>query len=242
MLQRLLNSHKHFCFHSPRANVHQHPDLYRCDRGAAHETLLASTTEHVKDHHVGPQRISAPAPAVFPEDYVHPPDTIIPGVDCPACNDAAQALKNEAAPCSGHIHIHMAKQAGLVDEKRNVLCPICEGPTTLVPGQKLAEIHAKLCTDETIHYPEMRRAEKISEADYLTWKTTLTHSELNGYYERTPVLNLMAKFTHDETALMQTDIVAFNKLMNDRLRERAEVALLHQVPYRHTTTSPTVSL
>jgi hypothetical protein len=196
----------------------------------------------VKDHHVGPQKVSAVAPAVFPEDYLHTPDTIISGVDCPACNDAAEALKNEAAPCSGHIHIDMAKQAGLVDEKGNVLCPICEGQTTLVPGQKLAEIHARLCTDETIHYPEMRKTGKISEADYQTWKSSLTPQELNGYYERVPDIAVMAKFTHVETALMQTDLVAFNKLMNERLRERAEIALLHQVPYRHKTTSPNISL
>ncbi|MGF7180373.1 hypothetical protein [Tunturiibacter psychrotolerans] len=242
MPQRLLNSHKHFCFHTPRANVHQHPDLYRCARGAAHEKLLASTTEHVKDHHVGPTRIYAPAPAVFPQGYAHPPDTIIPEIDCPACNDLAEAMSKDFAPCTANIHFDMAKQAGLVDEAGNVSCPACDGPTTLVPGQKLAEIHAKLCTDETIHYPEMRKAGTVSEAGYQTWKATLTHSELNGYYERTPVLNLMAKFTHDETALMQTDIVAFNALMNQRLRERAEVALLHQVPYRHKTTSPSVSL
>jgi hypothetical protein len=242
MPQRLLNSHKHFCFHSPRANVHQHPDLYRCNRGAAHAKLLKSTTEHVKGHSVGPIRVSAPAPAVFPKDYVHHPDVIVPEVDCPACNDAAEALKNEAAPCTGHIHIDMAKQAGLVDGKGNVLCPLCEGPTTLVPGEKLAEIHAKLCTDETIHYPEMRRAGTLSEADYQAWKATLTHSELNGYYERVPPINVMAKFTHEETALMQTDLVAFNKLMNERLRERAEVALLHQVPYQHKTTQPAISL
>jgi hypothetical protein len=242
MAQRLLNSHKHYCFHSPRANVHQHPDLYRCTRGAAHEKLLASTTEHIKDHHIGPTRICAVAPAVFPESYVHPADTIIPEVDCPGCMDAAEALKNDASPCTANIHIDMATQAGLVDEHGNVSCPLCDGPTTLVPGQKLAEIHAKLCTDETIHYPEMRKAGKLSEADYQAWKSTLTPSELNGYYERTPVINLMAKFTHDETALMQTDLVAFNALMNQRMRERAEIALLHQVPYRHKTTSPTVSL
>src|ERR1700723_1036284 len=99
MPQRLLNSHAHFCFHSPRCNVHDHPDLYRCDRGAAHEKLLASTTEHVANHHVGPQRISAMAPAVFPVDYVHPEDTIIPAVDCPACNDLAEAMSKDAAHC-----------------------------------------------------------------------------------------------------------------------------------------------
>src|SRR5271168_1545291 len=107
-MPRLLDSHPHHCFHSPRANVHQHPDLHRCDRGAAHEKLLASTTEHVKDHHVGPQRISAVAPAVFPEGYVHPEDTIIPGADCPACNDLAEAMAKDAAHCTVSIHFDMA--------------------------------------------------------------------------------------------------------------------------------------
>ncbi|WP_433963677.1 hypothetical protein [Tunturiibacter gelidiferens] len=240
MPQPLLNSFKHFCFHTPRANVHQHPDLYRCSRGAAHEKLLASTSQHVPDHHVGPQRVSAEAPAVFPEGYVHPEDTIIHEADCPACNDLAEAAANGASPCPVSIHIDMAKQAGLVDEKGSVSCPGCGGPTTLVPGQKIAEIHAALCTDETIHYPQMRKAGTLSEADYQKWKATLSREELCGVYKRVPDIHVMASFTHEETALMGTD--AFNLLMSERLRERAEAALMHQVPHRHKTTSPTVSL
>ena len=31
------------------------------------------------------------------------------------------------------------------------------------PGETKAEIHAKLCTDETIHYPDLHRAGKITQ-------------------------------------------------------------------------------
>jgi hypothetical protein len=238
--QPLLNSFKHTCFHSARCNIHQHPDLYRCVRGEAHAKLVNSDNQHVAGHSDGETRISAQAPATFPDGYIHPEDTIIPGVECPACNDLAEALSKDAAPCSVSVHIDMAKQAGLVDEKGSVSCPGCGGPTTLVPGQKIAEIHVKLCTDETIHNSTRRRSGEISEAEYQAWKASLTHDEKCGVYKRVPDVHLVASFTHDETALMGTD--EFNVLMNTRIRERAELALMHQAPHRHTTTSVSVSL
>jgi hypothetical protein len=196
MSQRLLNSHKHFCFHTPRANVHQHPDLHRCNKGAAHAQAIAinATRDSGTEH------------------------------------------------CSGSIHVDMATQAGLVDDAGNVLCPLCEGPTTLVQGEKKAEIHALLCTDETIHYPKMHKAGTLSDADYATWKATLTRAELLGHYKRVADIPVMAKFSHDETALMETDLAAFNVLLTTRLHEAAESALLHQVPYRHKTTQPNIAL
>lgn len=242
MPQPLLNSFKHFCFHTPRANVHQHPDLYRCDKGDAHATLMNSKSIHVLGHSDPPKRIPAQAPAVFPVGYVHPPDVIVPGVDCPACNDLATALAKDAAPCTASIHIDMAKQAGLVDDQGNVSCPICGGSTTLKPGEKKAEIHAKLCTDETIHYPAMRKAGTLSEADYAAWKATLSREELLGYYQRVPDIHVMAKLTEDEWALKDTDLTAFNALLTTRLHEAAENALLHQVPYRHKTTATPITL
>lgn len=217
MPQPLLNSFKHHCFHGPRCNVHKHPDLYRCARGSAHEALLKTTTAHVVKH----------------SD---------PGVECPACADVAVAAAAGASPCTAAIRIDMAKQAALVDSKGNVSCPICGGPTVLVPGETKAEVHVKVCTDETIHSPQMRKAGTITEAQYQEWKASLTHDERCGVYKRVPDIHVMASFTHDETALMTSDPAAFAALANTRIAERAEAALLHQVPYRHQTTSPVISL
>src|SRR5258708_6534159 len=89
LVPKLLDSHKHYCFHSPRCNVHTHPDLHHC-----HQQF-----------------------------------------------------------CPGAVTPQMAVQAGLVDAEGEVQCPLCDGPTSLKPGEKKAEVHAKLCTDETIHYP-----------------------------------------------------------------------------------------
>ena len=194
---RLLNSFKHSCFHSPRCNVHQSPDLYRCDKGAAHAALVKT-------------------------------------------NKVAKG--SNANRCTGSIHLALATQAGLVDAQGNVACPLCGGSTTLVPGQTIAELHAKLCTDETIHYPEMRKAGTITEAEYQAWKATCTREELIGVYKRVPDIPLMASFTHEETALMTTDLPAFNALIQARLADKADMALLHQVPYQHKTTSPAISL
>jgi hypothetical protein len=136
----------------------------------------------------------------------------------------------------------MAKQAGLVNDKGAVVCPQCGGPTTLQSGVKVAEVHAKLCTDPTIHYPEMRRAGKITEAEYQAWKSGLTYKESIGHYKRVPDIHVLALFTHDETALMDTDLSAFNALLKTRLEEKAETALLHQAPYRHKTMQTAITL
>jgi hypothetical protein len=144
--------------------------------------------------------------------------------------------------CTASIHIDMATQAGLVDDKGNVSCPLCGGETTLVQGETKAEIHAKLCTDETIHYPEMRKTGEVTEEVYQAWRGTLTREESMGYYKRVPDVHIMAPFTHEETLLMTTDLPAFNALVQTRLAEKAENALLHQVPYKHQTTTPEFSL
>lgn len=156
--------------------------------------------------------------------------------------NAGKAKASHPDYCSASIQFDLARQAGLVDDKGHVTCPACGSATILVPGQKIAEIHASLCTDETIHYPEMRKAGTITEDQYQAWKATLTGEELIGVYKRTPDIHVMASFTHEETALMTTDLNRFNSLMQERLRERAEAALLHQAPYRHTTTRATVTL
>lgn len=196
MSHRLLKSHEHFCFHSHICNVHHHPDLHRCVKGAEHESLLRS----------------------------------------------GQAPDADVVPCTGAISADMAKQAGYVDDDGNPVCPLCEGPTVLEPGEVKAEIHAKLCTDPTIHYPEMRKAGKITEDEYKAWKATLTHDERCGIYKRVPDVHVMASFTHDETALMKSDPEAFVKMANDRIRDRAESALLHQAPHRHRTTTPKIAI
>ncbi len=136
----------------------------------------------------------------------------------------------------------MAAQAGFVDADGEVQCPLCAGPTSLKTGDRIAEVHVKLCTDETIHYPEMKKAGKITDAEYAAWKATLTRDELIGHYKRVPEIHVTAAFTHEETALMTTDLPAFNVLMRSRIEERAEIALLHQAPHRHKTSYPKISL
>lgn len=130
----------------------------------------------------------------------------------------------------------------MLDEAGQIICPRCGGPTSLNPGKRLAEVHAKLCTDETIHYPDAMRAGKLDPAKYAEWKATLTRDELMGHYRRVPDIHVMVAFTHEETELMTTDLSAFNELLQARLRERAEAALLHQVPHRHSTTKHTITL
>jgi hypothetical protein len=88
----------------------------------------------------------------------------------------------------------------------------------------------------------MFKAGKISGEDYTAWKATLTHEEAMGYYKRVPDIHIVASFTHEETALMDTDLPAFNALIQARLRERAEIALLHQVPHRHQTVTTSLAL
>jgi hypothetical protein len=88
----------------------------------------------------------------------------------------------------------------------------------------------------------MRRGGTITEDQYQAWKATLTRDELLGVYKRVLDIHIMESFTHEETALMTTDLAAFNTLMQERLAERAEAALLHQAPYRHTTTRATYTL
>ncbi|WP_213805769.1 hypothetical protein [Granulicella sp. dw_53] len=113
---------------------------------------------------------------------------------------------------------------------------------TLVPGQHIAEVHAKLCTDPCIHYPDLHKAGKLSDEDFTAWKATLTRAELLGHYWRVPEQHIVATFTHEETALIDSDREAFNELVNTRIRERAEAALLHQIPHRHKTTKQTITL
>jgi hypothetical protein len=178
MATPILDSHPHYCFHSPICNVHHHPDLHHCH----------------KQH------------------------------------------------CPGAISPEMAKQAGLMDEDGEISCPLCGCETTLNPGKRLAEVHVQLCTDDSIHYPEMHKAGTISHEDYAAWKATLTRDELLGRYKRVPDIHVLASFTHEETTLMDSDLPAFNVLLLDRVNERAESALLHQVPHRHKTTSVKLSI
>jgi hypothetical protein len=149
---------------------------------------------------------------------------------------------DSSANCPGVVHPGMVEQAALAAEDGSVPCLVCGGTTTLTPGEKKAEVHAKLCTDETIHYPEMRKAGTITEDQFQAWKATLTRNELLGHYKRVPDIHIMASFTHDETALMTTDLPAFNALIQTRLRERAEIALMYQAPHRHQTSPTKISL
>ena len=175
---KLLDSYDHHCFHSPRANVHTHPDLNHC---------LSQN-------------------------------------------------------CPGAISKEMATQAGYADDDGNVKCPLCNGHTHPSGERKVVEVHAKLCTDPTIHYPEWRKTGKVDEEDFQAWKATLTRDELLGHYKRVEDIYVSVQLRHDDAALLGTDPDAFNRLLNQRLRERAEIALLHQAPHRHKTTTTSISL
>ncbi|HTF66737.1 MAG TPA: hypothetical protein VK638_29040 [Edaphobacter sp.] len=186
-MHKLLESHDHYCFHSVRGNVHQHPDLHRCtsDKLAIPEGL---TDEQRKAH-----------------------------------------------TCRAAVTPETAERAGLIDEKGSVTCPGCGSSTVLVPGKRKLEVHAKLCTDETIHYPEWRKTGKIDEETYQAWKGTLTREELLGKYERVPDVHVSITLEGDDLDLMESDRDSFNVNLNEKIKGRAEVVLLHQIQHRHTT-------
>lgn len=144
--------------------------------------------------------------------------------------------------CTTAIRPDVAHKAGYVKEDGTVPCPTCGCTTTLRQGEKRAEVHVKLCTDPTIHYPEWHKSGKIDKSTFEAWKATLTHKELLGHYRRVPDVHVVANFTHDETALINTDPSSFDRLLNERVRQQAELLLLHQVQYRHTTETTEVEL
>jgi hypothetical protein len=93
---------------------------------------------------------------------------------------------------------------------------------TLVLGKKVAEVHVKLCHDETHHYPELLRKGKIDKKTFDAWTATLTLDELRGHYHRNPPEHFVAHLTEEETALMDTEVAAFNKVLSQRVKDRAE--------------------
>jgi hypothetical protein len=104
--------------------------------------------------------------------------------------------------------------------------------------------HSFLSTHIQAHPRVPRRALQTlrSTSRHSLRQATLTRDERFGVYKRLPDIHSMAFFTHEETALMTFDLAAFNKLMQERLSERAEAALLDQIAYWHTTTRATVTL
>lgn len=144
--------------------------------------------------------------------------------------------------CPGAISEEMARKTGNIDEDGNVLCPDCGCETFPSGERKVVEVHAELCTDETIHYPEWRKTGEITEEQFHAWKATLTDDELCGIYKRVPDVHVTVQMHHDEAALLETDLDAFNALLQARLKERAEIALKYQAPYRHTTTRADIKL
>jgi phage terminase large subunit GpA-like protein len=68
--------------------------------------------------------------------------------------------------CPGVISEAVAHKSEHIDNEGNVICPNC-GESTYPSGErKVVEVHAKLCTDETIHYPAMRKAGTITEEKF----------------------------------------------------------------------------
>lgn len=177
-MSKLLDSHDHYCFHSPVGNLHTRPNLHHCiEQG-----------------------------------------------------------------CPGAIAETVARNAGHVDEDGNVTCPCCGCDTYPSGERKVLEIHAQLCTDPTIHYPEWRKDGRVTEEEFQTWKATLSRDELLGRYKRVPDVHLTVQFHDDEVEHAQTDPTSFNVVLQERLRQGAETALLHQVPHRHTTTTHVVAV
>ncbi|HVJ09923.1 MAG TPA: hypothetical protein VM554_16210 [Acidisarcina sp.] len=113
---------------------------------------------------------------------------------------------------------------------------------TLNPARREAEVHVQLCTDKTIHYPEMHKVKTISDADYAAWKATLTRDELLGNYVRVPTSTVFAKFTHDETALLDSAPDKFQTIMQGRVNDSAENAMRHSIPSQHKTTKQAVKI
>lgn len=136
--------------------------------------------------------------------------------------------------CNAAISTELAKKAGLHDGDA-AICPTCGETMEYREGEARAEVHFKLCTDETIHYPELHRAGKISREQFEQWKSTLTRDELLGHYKRVPDIHVVAHFTHEETALITSDRPAFNEIMQQRVKEAAERALRYSAPHAHNT-------
>jgi hypothetical protein len=131
----------------------------------------------------------------------------------------------------------VAAKAGLTDAAGDVKCPLCNCDTYPKGEWKEAEVHVDLCTDETVHYPRMYKAGKLSKEQFDAWKATLSQEELLGYYNRVPKQHVVAKLSRDEAELMETDPASFTKLVNERVRDSSERCLLFQSPYRHKTTT-----
>jgi len=83
---------------------------------------------------------------------------------------------------------------------------------------------------------------EIDEETYQKWKDTLTREELLGRYKRVPDVHVSITMEGDDLDLMDSDRDSFNGKLNDKMKGRAEVVLLHQVQHRHTTDSVTISL
>jgi hypothetical protein len=151
--------------------------------------------------------------------------------------------------CPGVISEEMAKKTEHVDQDGNITCPhikkdgtVC-GSATYPSGERtVVEVHAKLCTDETIHFPEMRKAGTISEEKFQAWKATLTRDELLGRYKRVPDIHVTVQLHDDEADLVNTDLNAFNALLQQRLKEKAETQLRYSVPYTHKTSQAAINL
>lgn len=146
--------------------------------------------------------------------------------------------------CPGAIAEDVARRARFVDANGEIVCPHlkkdgtrCGAPTYPSGERQVLDVHAMLCADETIHYPEMRKAGQLGEEQYQAWFATLTREEKMGYYKRVPDVHVAVQLHDDEVDLYQNDPVAFEKLVHSKLRGRAEVALLHQVPHRRKVTT-----
>ena len=66
------------------------------------------------------------------------------------------------------------------------------------------------------------------------------HTESN--YKQVPDIHVTVQLHDDEAALVDTDLTAFNALLQLRMREKAETHLRYSAPYRHTTETSTIRL
>jgi predicted RNA-binding Zn-ribbon protein involved in translation (DUF1610 family) len=145
-----------------------------------------------------------------------------------------------------HIHpaptVHQCAACGLtlaednfVKFSQNGTCPKCGVAMTSSGPQKFGELHAELCVDETKHYPEKLASGELSSDDYTAWVATLTDREKMGFYERVRSVHLHVQFNHAEIALQDSNPEAFQKLVDTKLRARAELTLQHDHQHRYTT-------
>lgn len=134
----------------------------------------------------------------------------------------------EALLCeSCRLRVLVDHAAQLSIDKASPVCPHCGKAMTVIPSQTMGELHTQLCTDKYKHYPDLRTAGTVTEAEFQSWVATLTPEEKRGRYCRVPTSLLIIQLTHDEVSLKDTDPKRYEDLICAKLTARAELILAH---------------